>query len=1478
MAVATLCPAVPARAWTLFLLTLLVVALGCTAEPAKKLPSKAHTSTELRGIRRGVEVVHAGESARAPFARERLGEGAEIKIAEGGLAWLRRDGGATLLVRGPARISVEQAGLRLHEGRAFAETPAGVTETLQSPQGALVLSAVKASVEAAPSGTTAYVLAGEIRSGTKAAAAGEFLSLEGEKVDVRPAAGWEDWTGGMATTDPANEPAPFGVGTVGARRPGASGAPHTPLSIQRLDVRVTIEGDLSTTEVDQTFFNPLSETVEGVYRLRIPEEALLERFGVDREGGVVFGYVKEKKQAQAQYEAKVYEGSKEDPALLAWRDPGVYEARLYPIHPGATRRVIVRYTEWLSRSGDKGQRRLYVYPMASEGSARSAPQVEDLSISVDISKAGAKDVRSGMQATRLGDLLLVEGHDFVPRADLTIELFDDGVDKVRVARAKHAPDLVALGPAEQADARRTGAGEADYLLVPVRASDLPARPEGLDLVLVVDTSAATSPGMLRLARAATRALLTHLGPKDRVLVVTGDDKLEPVVGARAELAPVDDAMRSEVLARLTRVTPGGATDLGAMLAEAVTKISAERASAIVYIGDGAPTVGETDVATVRARLGKTAKPARIFALGTGETANMALLDGVTSGGFAERIGDDRSAARAALRLLEMAERRSLLGVTLDVGATVERTYPRDLGAVVEGETTLVVGRLTGDVPKEVHVTAGGATRSLAVEASTVQDSGDLRRRWAQGRLDEMLAEGAGHAALVDLGVRQGIITPVTSIYVPTTGEMTGAQRAQAKQESKLRSGRLALEAAQQRALRAQNQAALEEQDEEPGVFGGLFSRSKKSESATASADNKEGGTGTRAKGEEGSMGTPPAQAAATAQPQAPAASPPSDDAMAAEGRMRRDTQDKDFAPSPTEPAPAAAEPPSTKPTPRQGGDGFFDQDGAPLEAEKLKVDQPARPASPGAMGGVGLLGPGSGGGGRREQAASQPADVPETGNTQSGKVGDDRGANEQILLPEGDVGGAHGIKIHVTVDDPGRLRRLCGAGADLPFEERRGLWRERLSKTGGNAAQVLAVYRSALALCEAPTQRERRALLLLGLDVLPSVAAKVSLYRLLARDTGAADVVYRGILSRVTTPAQVRELNQALGLVTVDSVTLEKTIKEAKDSADLVARLRGLAAKFPSDLGLALRVVDALEDHGDDAGARELARALRARPDADASVRTAIGELYLRLATRGTDPAQKALDEREAKRAFGELVEFSPDDPVARRRLGDLYRAHGYYQEATRQYETLARLVPDDPSVPILLAATANGLGKLEEAVRWTEKGGQAGAPDASQGPHATARAYAATFLAWGRLEARAAGRTDEVKALAARLDRVLGASGLEKRGGQVRVVLTWAHPELHPTLWHTGLGSLMPAAEGDTTLGISQALVPDKPTTLEVRVEPADLERTARLGAKAVLTVVIGEGKDAEVVDRRDVTFRRGGASTLRFSVEGGRVQEVAK
>src|SRR5262249_52682434 len=157
--------------------------------------------------------------------------------------------------------------------------------------------------------------------------------------------------------------------------------------------------------------------------------------------------------------------------------------------------------------------------------------------------------------------------DFVPRADLAFELFDAGEASPVAYRTPHHLEKEDTPESASADfARQVGKEEADYLAIPLRIfGDSADVSSGLDLAVVVDTSAATEPGALAIARAMAGSLLAQLGPNDRAALWAGDATLRPVVDGSGELKPIDVAQRKTWLAELASVERGGATNLGSLL-------------------------------------------------------------------------------------------------------------------------------------------------------------------------------------------------------------------------------------------------------------------------------------------------------------------------------------------------------------------------------------------------------------------------------------------------------------------------------------------------------------------------------------------------------------------------------------------------------------------------------------------------------------------------------------------------------------------------------------------------------------------------------------------------------------------------------------------------------------------------------------------------------------------------------------------------
>ncbi|RLB57256.1 MAG: hypothetical protein DRJ42_00725 [Deltaproteobacteria bacterium] len=760
---------------------------GCGDDAVTSLDTTVATVWPVRGD------VRVGETSAPRVARAAVGQA--IATGADALARVHLDVGTELLLGPETRATVDVDGLvSLAQGLVFTDVLSGDTVEISTESGQLRLSDAAASVSLSGARVEVYVVRGEVgfRSGETrgSARAGERLILTTAAPVIETATLWEDWTGGLARPGPSDDEAPRGVGMLEARVPDEIGRARWPLAIRRLDVRVRVEGDLAITEVEQEFFNPASETVEGLYRVRVPRAAVLQRFAVDRDGRLVDGYVREKAQARQAYEAQVYRGSTDDPALLEWDAPGAYRARIYPIAAGESRRIVIRYAEWLARPR-AGAPRIYTYPM---GGGSRAPHVQELFITADLGQAGARTLRAGLGASVEGTAVELRQSDVRPRADFWLELVDgdddgEAASTLTARRARHAP------PARDPGSRiiTNEADERDYWYLPLvlpesifgsrLARDVPGAEgasgpgDSLDLVVVADVSAATDRTHLELGQSVVESLAAHLGAEDRIAIVTSDLSIRSVDGTEAPSLGAATPERLELLLEgLSRVSAGGATDIGAAVVQAAELLDPTRNGAVIYVGDGAPTVGELGAEGLLTRFARLNHPLRFYAVGVGASANLDLLETLTrGGGLALRVEERAGAADAALELLAHATRPLAQRVEVDLGAGIDNAFPRRPVDVVRGEVLPVAGRVRGDPPSEV--TVRGLIRgepfevTVAVSTKDSQDATDLRLRWAGERLRQQLLEGATREEIAELGTRYGLITPFTSYYVPSAREL-----------------------------------------------------------------------------------------------------------------------------------------------------------------------------------------------------------------------------------------------------------------------------------------------------------------------------------------------------------------------------------------------------------------------------------------------------------------------------------------------------------------------------------------------------------------------------------------------------------------------------------------------------------------------------------------------------------------------------------
>ncbi|MEZ4410786.1 MAG: VIT domain-containing protein [Polyangiales bacterium] len=1407
----TLQGSAPRAAWCALSFALALAACGPTA------PEVTETVAEVEPVRAGVTVTEPGASGRADDVR-RLRAGAVVETDGSGRALLALDHGERVLLDRDTRVEVNAAGaLTLARGRVWL---AGATATdalrrdaatLTAGAATLQLRGARASVRRQGDGAEVDVLGGEVAftagAHRGAARAGERAVLTASAATVTPRPLFDDWTGGFADEAPAGVSAggAVGLGSVAARLPSEAGAPRWPLVLQRVDAHVSVLGDLAVTELDQTFFNPSADAVEGLYELRVPRGAVLQRFAVDRRGVLVDGVVHERQSAAAQYQSQVYAGSPFDPALLEWDAPGRYHARFFPIQPGSVRRVVVSFTQWLRPSPDGT--RSYRLPLSSLGA-----RVGELRVDVDLSRVRPRGVRATNGTTRDEQHLSYTLNDAVPTSDFVVDL-----------RGEAPSDGTLLRVSDPRESR----GAADptgYVRVAVRAPVEDARSprdRGVDLVIVVDHSAATDARALQLQQAVVEALVGSLGEGDRVLLVAGDVGARPVGAAGLTLTPVTPDSRRAALEALASDRRGGATDLGAMLDAAQGALDPRRNGSVVYVGDGQATVGESELATLRARVDRMSPRPRLYAVAVGESPRLDLLSGLTEpSGFSTRVARRGEVAPAVMELIAHAARPLVRGLSADLGPGVDRVYPSGPVDLPAGDALVLIGRSVGAPPREATVRAtwnGAETRRrVHLTALAMPDRGDLRYRWASARLDHLLARGESRTVIVELGSRYGLITPFTSLFVagepptyaapprvsdarsfsvfdllPLVGCMRGAEPASASESAP--APPTSQVAASAPTTPAGNAARSEE-----GRMGGRYARNREAQEGERAGDNDTTAT------DEPS------------QPPAVTAELPS-------------TGGEETAPAPNaEPAAAPAEPEAAA-----AATGVFAALGAAQQVApgggggemraRATARHAARPRAVeqgliDALDGTVARGPAARESGRRLRDGDRLARLGTEDRAQN-----DRGEGRR----DGDLGG-DGAQAQA------RGLSRCSDAASVTLAEREGLWRERLRHSRG-ASGAAAVWSQARRACELPGWADRAALLRAMLASVSDVDGQVALYRAIS-DAGAKGWIRDAILRRLARSGELARVTE-LGLDRLDPSFLAQALSRATTPAERLAVLRPLARRHPEDLDLWLLLLDAAATVGDRDEVRRAAERLRDDPRSDARVRTAVGEALLAIG-----------DASDARRAFSEIVEFAPDDPAARRRLGEIALAHGWADEAYRQFQTLAAALDDAPEILLRLAWAARLAGRLDESLRLAER-------VATDGASGSDPALAESAAAWISAELALAAASDDtprevVSALRERWRRSPAARG----AGAVRAVLRWRHPDDGAELWLTIPGA--PSRRADVVASrapMESTVFAESPESLSVEVRRSG---GARPRGEAELIVIWDEGTARERVAREEISL----------------------
>ncbi len=549
----------------------------------------------------------------------------------------------------------------------------------------------------------------------------------------------------------------------------------TPLHVERHHVTVTIQDQVAVTSVEQTFYNPSGQRVEGVYLFPLPAGGSIDKFSMDIEGKQVEAELLDADKARKIYEDIVRRA--QDPALLEYVGRGALRARIFPIEPNGRKEVKLSYTQLLKNdAGTVG----YMYPLNTEKFS-SAP-LHSVSIKVEVKCSDPiKSIYSpshAVEITRHGEKRAVVGFEaknvkpdtdfqlyFAPQRDgkpigVTLLTFNDG--KEDPTGSKDGYFLLLASP---------GAVEDDKRIVPK------------DIVFVLDTSGSMADGgKLEQAKKALRFCIENLNPQDRFEIIRFSTETEPLFG---KLSDADDANRDLARQFIDQFKPIGGTAIHEALQSAKRTIGADatRTSFVVFLTDGRPTIGPTNEDQIVADTAKADFRGRVFCFGVGTDLNTHLLDKLTEKmrGYSTYVLPEEDIEVKLSGFYTRIASPVLADVKLDFGAAVRvsRMYPQagELPDLFKGDQLVAVGRYSGDGHASITLEGqvNGSVRKFVHEGAFTTDNIEhafIPRLWATRRIGYLLDEIRLHgekAELKDevtkLARHYGVVTPYTSYLI-----------------------------------------------------------------------------------------------------------------------------------------------------------------------------------------------------------------------------------------------------------------------------------------------------------------------------------------------------------------------------------------------------------------------------------------------------------------------------------------------------------------------------------------------------------------------------------------------------------------------------------------------------------------------------------------------------------------------------------------
>lgn len=472
----------------------------------------------------------------------------------------------------------------------------------------------------------------------------------------------------------------------------------------RSEVNVRIVGRVAQVEVEEWFRNQGGGLGEGDYLYPLPGEAVFSNYSLFQGDQELKGETMDAQRARAIYQEIVRR--KKDPALIELAGHGLIRARVFPINPGETRRITLRYTQMMPRAGDALQFRYAaggrygVMRQNGEGAQgpTRTPEAVPLAFRL-VADSGAmfRDPFSPTHELRIerdgGRLVVRPAGDLT--GDLTVFLpLASGL--VGMTVATHRPN-----------------GEGGYFMLTVVPAPADAASVPRDVTVVLDISGSMSGSKMDQAKRALNQLLGSLRGQDRFRLAAFSSTVTSYERGwtQATSGEIADARRW-----VDGLNAGGGTNIQDALDEAFRLAGdPERLNVVLFLTDGLPSVGEQNPERLAQLAERASSSARVFAFGVGYDVNTYLLDRLSAAGrgSTQYVQPNEDVEEALGRLVTKISHPVLTDLEIaEAPVRLTELYPQRLPDLFAGEEMVLFGRYAGDGGLDRDGGADGTDRSV----------------------------------------------------------------------------------------------------------------------------------------------------------------------------------------------------------------------------------------------------------------------------------------------------------------------------------------------------------------------------------------------------------------------------------------------------------------------------------------------------------------------------------------------------------------------------------------------------------------------------------------------------------------------------------------------------------------------------------------------------------------------------------------------